>query len=269
MELRINEIAIPQEIKFNYEELKAELAEKVHTYETIVYTDDQIKEAKADKANLNKLKKALNDERIRREREYMKPFNEFKAQVNEIIQIIDKPIAVIDYQVKEYEERQKEEKASAIRNYLSKYSLPYEIDINMIFNNKWLNASVSVASIKKEIDDRVTAIQEDLETLENLDDYQSFAISYYRETLDLRAALNEVKRQKDFKAMQEKVEAERLEAEKRKAEAAPQKPEQKPVTPEPEKPAGQWINFSAFLTMAQAAELKDFFVRRGIEYKAI
>ena len=41
-----------------YEELKQELTEKVSMYETMVYTDDQIKEAKADKANLNKLKKA-------------------------------------------------------------------------------------------------------------------------------------------------------------------------------------------------------------------
>ena len=51
--------------------MKQELTEKVSMYETLVYTDDQIKEAKADKAQLNKLKKALNDERIRIEKEYM------------------------------------------------------------------------------------------------------------------------------------------------------------------------------------------------------
>lgn len=92
MELRVNEVAIPEKIDFNYEELKAELTSKVSFYETLVYTDDQIKDAKADKANLNKLKRALNDERIRREKEYMQPFNVFKAQINEIIGIIDKPI---------------------------------------------------------------------------------------------------------------------------------------------------------------------------------
>lgn len=85
MELRVNEVAIPEKIDFNYEELKAELTSKVSFYETLVYTDDQIKDAKADKANLNKLKRALNDERIRREKEYMQPFNVFKAQINEII----------------------------------------------------------------------------------------------------------------------------------------------------------------------------------------
>lgn len=68
MELRVNEVQIPENITFNYEELKQELTKKVSMYETMVYTDDQIKEAKADKAQLNKLKKALNDERIRREK---------------------------------------------------------------------------------------------------------------------------------------------------------------------------------------------------------
>lgn len=90
MQLKVNEVAIPAEITFNYEELKTELTEKVSMYETLVYTDEQIKETKEDKANLNKLKKALNDERISMEKSYMQPFNVFKAQVNEIIGIIDK-----------------------------------------------------------------------------------------------------------------------------------------------------------------------------------
>lgn len=96
MELRVNEVQLPEQITFNYEELKEEIAGKVSHYETLVYTDDQIKEAKADRADLNKFKKALNDERIRREREYMQPFQDFKDKIDEIIAIIDKPIMLID-----------------------------------------------------------------------------------------------------------------------------------------------------------------------------
>ena len=46
MELKINEVQLPEQITFNYEELKQELTEKVSMYETLVYTDEQIKEAK-------------------------------------------------------------------------------------------------------------------------------------------------------------------------------------------------------------------------------
>ena len=54
MELKVNEYQLPEQILFNYEELKAELTEKVQHYETLVYTDDQIKEAKTDRALLLK-----------------------------------------------------------------------------------------------------------------------------------------------------------------------------------------------------------------------
>ena len=91
MQLKMSDYQLPEKILFNYDELKQELLEKVSMYETLVYTDEQIKDAKADKAALNKLKKALNDERIRLEKEYMRPFNEFKGKINEIIAIIDKP----------------------------------------------------------------------------------------------------------------------------------------------------------------------------------
>ena len=71
MELKINQIAIPERPSFNYEELKQEIAKKSEVYASLVYNENEIKAAKADRSNLNKLKKALNDERIRREKEYM------------------------------------------------------------------------------------------------------------------------------------------------------------------------------------------------------
>ena len=59
MNFEVTKITTPERIEWNYEELKAEIAERVQHYETLVYTDETIKEAKADRANLNKLKKAL------------------------------------------------------------------------------------------------------------------------------------------------------------------------------------------------------------------
>ena len=151
MELKIKDYQLPSAILFNFEELKAEIAERARVYETLVYTDDKIKEAKADKANLNKLKKALNDERIRREKEYMAPFKEFKTKVDEIIEIIDRPIGIIDKQVKEYEEAKKAAKKKEILAYMATFDMPHGIDLFKIFDPKWLNATVSMASVKAAI----------------------------------------------------------------------------------------------------------------------
>lgn len=208
MELRVNEIAIPEPITFNYEELKQELTEKVSVYETMVYTDENIKEAKADRANLNKLKKALNDERIRREKEYMQPFNEFKAQINEIIGIIDKPCAVIDKQVKEYEEQQKQNKAAQIDDFMKEIEKELPDDMHIPMNEKWLNASVSMKSIQEEIKAQAEQIKTDLATIENLPEFSFEAAEVYKSTLDLGKAVNEAHRLSEI--AKRKAEADRL-----------------------------------------------------------
>ena len=101
MELKIQPYKQPNAIVFNFDELKTAIETKASEYASLVYTDEQIKTAKNDRANLNKLKKALNDERLKQEREYMKPFDVFKAQVKELVTIIDKPCNLIDTQIKE------------------------------------------------------------------------------------------------------------------------------------------------------------------------
>ena len=47
----------------NFEELKAALKQELAVYKSIVYTPDAIKDAKKDKAELNKLRKAIEDRR--------------------------------------------------------------------------------------------------------------------------------------------------------------------------------------------------------------
>lgn len=224
MEIRVETIQLPERIGFNYEELKQELETKVSMYETIVYTDDQIKEAKADKANLNKLKKALNDERIRREKEYMQPFNDFKAKVNEIISIIDKPVAVIDKQVKEYEEKQKQDKYREIHDFFITRELPDDMPglFEKIFSEKWLNASVSMKSIREEITSRLEQIEMDIKILADLPEYGFEAMEAYKNTLDVRSALAEANRLTEM--AKRKAEQERLAAEaeaKRQEEQLP------------------------------------------------
>ena len=274
MELKIKEYQLPSEILFNFEELKAELTEKVKDYETIVYTDDKIKEAKADKANLNKLKKALNDERIRREKEYMAPFKAFKSQVDEIIAIIDKPIAIIDKQVKEYEEIKKTEKRKQILAYMASFVMPYDIDLTLIFDPRWLNATASMASVKAAIDEKVTIIHNDLGVLKGLGEWSDFAVADYINTLDLRHAMDAVRRESDRREQMTKIKAAQEEA----AKAAPPKVET-PEAPRAEipqpaakpeaRPAEQWVNFSVLLDVEKARKLKVFFETNGFQFKRI
>lgn len=273
MELRIEPYKAPDQILFNYDELKAALVEKCSVYETMVYTDDQIRDAKADRANLNRLKKALNDERIKREREYMESFNVFKGQIAEICGIIDKSVVAVDMQVKAFEEQQKEKKLEEIKNVweelLMADEIPSGITFEHIFEEKWLNATVKIPAIKKAIIERLEQIIKDLTVIENLPSYTFEAKEVYINTLDLGKAITEANR---LREVAEKKAAWEAEQEQKKAE--PKQPEavnygsSKSETPVNE-PSRQWIGFQAFLSVDEAKALGQYMKSHGIQYKAI
>lgn len=280
-ELQIEELKLPAEITFNYEELKVELTEKVKHYEAMIYDDSQIKLAKADRANLNRLKKALNDERIKREKEYMAPFNEFKTKINEIIAIIDKPVAVIDKQVKAFEEEQKNKKAEEIQSWFDKnreeLGAPEWLRLRDIGDTKWLNASASLKSVQEEIAAKVETVKAHLETIQSLPEFSFEAAEVYKTSLDINRAIAEGKRLADIqKRKQEAEERAKTEAEARAQEEAqrqqeaPQAPQPQPQEePQPEAPKAQWVKFQALLTVEQAKALKAFFEENKIEFKTV
>ena len=279
MELRVNEVQIPENITFNYEELKQELTKKVSMYETMVYTDDQIKEAKADKAQLNKLKKALNDERIRREKEYMQPFNEFKTQINEIIGIIDKPVAVIDAQVKAYEDKQKQDKMELIKALWEEQDVPEGLTLEKVFDERMLNVSYTMSHVKQKMLDDIKRFNRDMETLANLPEYGFEAQQMYISTHDITMALNEAHRLSDVAKKKAEYEAEqsRLKAETEAEAEEPKTPENGCNTAETNENTDvktidenkQWVSFRCQLTVEDAQALGQFFKARNIAFEQI
>lgn len=271
MEFKINEVQLPEKISFNYEELKQELQEKAKLYAAIVYGDDEIKQAKADKASLNKLKKALNDERIRQEKEYMKPFNEFKAQVNEIIGIIDNPISVIDEQVKLFEDKQKKEKLERIKEFWESTEHPEWLTCKQIFDQKWLNATVSLKKVQEAITERLAQIVEDIKTLESLPEYSFEAVEVYKQTLDMNRAIAEGQRLADIQKRKVEAEAARLKAdeEKKATEAEVVQMVTSPIEEVAVEPAKQWVGFEALLSVEEAKELRAFFNQKNIDFRMI
>lgn len=275
MELMVNPVTIPEAITFNYDEIKSELAELMHSYEMTVYTDDSMKKAKADKAALNKLKKALNDERLRREREYMKPFSEFKEKIAELIAIIDKPVSLIDRQLKDYDDARKLAKYKQIEEYFeSCCDFPSWLKLEQISNPAWLNATYSMKQIEDDLKSMQETICKELAALAEMPAFGFEATEVYKQTLNLSAAINEGKRLADIQKRKEEAERMRAEA-AQKCEAARIAAEnERRVAAEAEKvedfsDARQWIAFKAFLTVEQARELRTFFKERCIEFKAV
>lgn len=290
MELRVEPVTFPEVIQFNYEELKAEITSKVEMYKNLVYTgSDQIKDAKADRAALNKLIKAMSDERIRIKKDCLKPYDEFERKIRELTDIVNEPVQLIDKQIKEYEQTLKEEKRKEIEALFETIGFQAFVKLEMIWDEKWLNASVSMKSIEDAMRARLNEISTAVFTLNKLPEFGFEALALYKETLDLSKAIEKAQHMSEIakkKAQYEAEEKARREAEEARAKQIAQEqasqqleqpaeqmvmdlvPQEAPAQQELE-PSKEWIRFAALLTTEDALALKEFFQSRNIEFRAI
>ena len=90
-----------------------------------------------------------------------------KAKIDEIIRIIDKPVMLIDAQVKNYEEKKKEEKTEKINELFTSKEFPEWLKISLIFDKSWLNASTSMKQIEDNLDGWKNRISAELKGLQH------------------------------------------------------------------------------------------------------
>lgn len=210
-------------IDFNYEETKAFLQEKMAEYDGAVFTDETMDIAKRERASLRKLKSQMDDERKKVKNAWMVPYEEFKAKIDELLELVDKPVAAIDRQVKEYEERKKQEKSETCKKIYSEEigDMAEILSFERIFNSKWLNATTTVKSIREDIQHIVSNTRTQTETIKMMNsDAVEKALEIYRDTLDMTKAVAYINQYEATKREVEERERKRREAEKqRKLEA--------------------------------------------------
>ena len=307
MELIIyNQQEVPEIIKFNYDELKHELVNKLSHYNSITYTEAEIKTAKTDRATLNKFKDAIETRRKEIKAQCLKPYEDFEAKVKDIVKMIDKPILAIDSQVKKFEEKVKQKKKAEIETFYAEIvgDLEELLPLAKFWNEKWLNASVAIKAVKEEITSTIAKVRNDFEVITGLQsEFELQVKDNYLRTLNLSAALQEKTRLEEQKTKQEayakaqaekKAEAERLRAEaeeRARAEALKQEPAKLVVETEsdghtltkegyenPEKMFAKQepevtpeqkvmqIDFRIWATSEQLGSLKAFLLEKGIRY---
>ena len=283
MELRINTWKSPEVIDFNFEELKEEITNKSALYKNMVYTDETIKDAKSDRALLNKFKTALEDKRKEVKKQCLEPYNQFEKQIKELVAIIDEPVKLIGEQITEFEDREKAEKHEQITELFDKAGFQSFVTLEQIFDPKWLNKSVSLKSIEEELTNTVYRIGHDVTTINSLKEYSFEALEHYKKTLDLAGAIAEGQRLADIqkrkldheaevKAREELAKKQAEEKAKAEAEANLHEELEEVSQEEPQQAVEvkrQWIKFVALLSKDDALALKEFCDNRGIEIKSI
>lgn len=162
-------------------------------YDIVNYNDDNIDQAKKDKASLNKAAKALNSKRLEIEREFMKPFGEFKEVVTETVNLISKCSGKIDMIVKQNEQQYREKKRATIKTYFDGLNVNL-IDFSKVFKTQWLNKTASMKSVCTDIDSIFVKVENDLSSLKEFGDDYDVLRTYYIDSLDVESTKAYAKR---------------------------------------------------------------------------
>ena len=288
MELRIVPYQIPEKIEFNYEEIMQEMEPTVNEEASVYYSDEDIPKAKKQRAKFNTFKKAMNDERIRMKKEYMKPFEEFEAKVKDINALADKAVIAIDKQIKEYEDNQKREKLDKIKALWAEMDVPDGLTMDKVYEERMLNVSFSIKKVETCFELAIGKFNRDMATLAALPEFGFEAQQVYLSTFDINKALAEgqrmaqIQKQKaEYEAEQARMKAEE-EARKAQEERKVQRADNNPLPGQiyftdeksfekciPVKEERMKVCFRTYLTVEDALALKAFFNSRNIKFEEI
>lgn len=282
--LRNADVTIPQAIE-NIQYLRQELTARLDYYKGVIVTEDTIKDAKADRANLNKLKAAIDDQRKEVKRQTMALYEPLEKECKELLAMIDEPIGVIDSQLKAFDEQKKAAKYQALTEFFAKVNTLDFVKIESVLNPKWANATAKLDALKDEMSGNIQRIVDDYAEIKKLyaDSTMLTAIlQRFEQTRDKGAALAyaaEIERRE--KAEQERREREaaekaRREQEQREAEQIQRQPDevimQPTIAPAPAKSAPEPIGQATFRvigTRSQLRALAAYMRENGIKYEVL
>ena len=272
----------PQEIKFNKDKLKAELAASLDMYKGLVVTDDTIPEAKEVRAKVNKVATAINNEKKRVKKIMSEPVTRFENDVKELLSMCESVSSAIDVQIKAFEEATKAAKKSALKAVFdgAVSAIAEYANFDEVFDPRWLNATFA----QKDAETAISAFAErramDVDALEQIDaepTVKAMLVSRFKATKSLSDVLR-LKKEIEDRAKLEAERAAAIEAARLEKQNAPQQapiPQAPAVTPySPPVPVTAsdemaCVTYRIYAPESKMAMLEAYLTANGITYEEV
>lgn len=212
------------EIRFNYEEIKAELQARMELYKDACFTEESKVIAKKEVAALRKMKNAIDEKRKEVKNQCLEPYREFEEKAKDLMSLIEEPIQLIDSQVKAFEEKRKEERRNKVCELYNSMigDLSEYIPLNKIYDAKWENASRTMKSIEEDLCKIMDSTRMAVDAISSMtSDKVGDALEYYKRTLDMAGSvkmINDYEQQKTEIIVQEQKRREQEDALRRQKE---------------------------------------------------
>lgn len=269
------------EIESNMKEVKGYVEELNNYYKSVTFTEETLKQAKEEKAKVNKFKTEVADYRKKITAEYNKPIKVFEDTAKETEKLLSETYNTINQQVAGFEEEQKRQKEQEIREYFEEYKTANDIDF-VNYEQAQINVTLtaSVKSLKEQAKAFIDRIMDDLKLIETQECKEEILVEY-KQNLNVSKSIQEVanrhKLLEEEKKRQEELKNKQLEEAKRQADISIKEQElatknaldnfviEAPKVVEQEEILT--LSFKVRGTRNKLKELKRFLIEGGYDYE--
>ena len=201
IEAKINGVATVED---NIAEAKEYALQLKEYYSKLIFSENQIEEAKIERASINKIVKKISDYRKDIVAEFKKPIEIFETTAKETEKILKETADFVDIQIKNYEDKikssKKEEIVKIFNDLIEEKALGDLIKFDMIFDERYLNKTYDIENVEEDIADKLSQISNDIKAIKNLNsEYEVSLINNYLNTFDLSKVIVENKRLYELK----------------------------------------------------------------------
>ena len=184
-------------IECNFEQVEQAIQERLNEYEGAIFSEESRTVAKKEVASLRAEQKNLKENLRDAKRAYMAPWEAFEGRAKGLISLYDRPIGLIDSQIKAFEEKRIAEKRQLIeRVYQETVSDMQEyIPLEKIYNARWENATTREKTVREEMEKIAAGTRQALETIRGMhSEATEEALRIYKKNLSLSDAVSYINR---------------------------------------------------------------------------
>lgn len=181
------------EIEDNIQEVQSYALELAKYYENVVFSEEDLKVAKNEKADVNKFKKKVSDFRKEITKKWNEPLQKFVDTAKTTETILSDTYDTINKQITVYEEEKLAIKNNEVKEYFEELAIKEQIDfIDYSRANINVTLTASMKSLKEQAKTFVDKIVEDLKLI-NSQEYADEILIEYKKDLNVSKAICDVK----------------------------------------------------------------------------
>lgn len=261
----------------NFDRLKAAVEAYANKYQGMAVTASTEKESKSSRAELRKLKQALDDKRKEIRKKYAEPYQRFAAQIKDLEMTLDSSINPIDAGLKELEDQQRQLRLKHVNALIAEMAPNYHVEPGEVeIDPTWLNKTTTKKKVTEGIADVMGYIKKQHDDLKTgISTITKYAQAYH---IDPAGWIDQLKQGQDVNYLLQAIDNQvklNQEAEQRKQaqQATEQANEIKQGNKTVNKTTGEVISRDVTLTISatvpQMNRLKQFMDSNGIIYRRV